>query len=142
MEYKKLLAAVAEVPDKDGRIIPAHVLERAVEVYNERRMEESDRKLLYREGGDPNFIEDVAGVIQDVEYDEDTKQVFVDVDFLDNTNGQIAKDLLQAGLPMYASFSASGVFQNRKYGFLDFSHFYLSHMPPNGVKFVKDFSEE
>jgi hypothetical protein len=142
MEYKKLLAAVAEVPDKDGRIIPASVLEKATEAYRERLMEESDRKLLYREGGDPNFIEEAAGVIQDVEYDEDTKQVFVDVDFLDNTNGQIAKNLLQAGLPMYASFSASGVFQNRKYGFLDFSHFYLSHMPPNGVKFVKDFSEE
>lgn len=142
MGYKKILAAVAEVPDKDGRIIPANVMARAVDAYKERAREESDRRFLYREDGDPNFIEDITGVIQDVEYDEDTNQVFVDVDFLDNANGKIAKDLLQAGLPLYASFSASGVFQNKKYGFLDFSHFYLSHMPPSGVKFVKDFSEE
>ena len=142
MEYKKLLAAIAEVPDKDGRIIPAHVLEKAAEEYSEKIREETDCKFLFRENGDSNFVSEAAGIIHDVEYDEDTKQVFVDVSFLDNMNGQVAKDLLQAGLPMYASFSASGVFQNKKYGFLDFSHFYLSHMPPNGVKFVKDFSEE
>lgn len=142
MKYKKLLAAVAEVPDKDGRIIPASVLEKAADVYKEKLIEKNDCKFLYREDGDLSLIEDAAGVIQDVNYDEDTKQVFVDVDFLDNSNGQIAKDLLQAGLPMYASFSASGFYQNKKFNFLDFSHFYLSHRSPNGVKFVKDFSEE
>ena len=142
MGYKKLLAAVAEVPDRDGRIIPADVLERAVEEYNEKIREKIDCKFLFKEGGDSNFVSEAAGVIQDVNYDEDTKQVFVDVDFLDNSNGQIAKDLLQAGLPMYASFSASGFYQNKKFNFLDFSHFYLSHRSPNGVKFVKDFSEE
>lgn len=142
MRYKKLLAAVAEIPDEDGKIIPADVLKKAAEEYNKRLIEEIDCKFLFRRGGDSNFISEAAGIIHDVDYDEDTDQVFVDVDFLDNANGKIAKDLLQVGIPLYASFSASYISQNKEYNFLDFSHFYLSYMPPNGVKFVVDFSEE
>ena len=143
MEYKKLLAAIAEVPDEDGKIIPADILKEAAIKYSRKiRRGEINCNFLFRRGGDPNFISEAAGIIHDVDYDEDTKQVFIDVGFLDSPNGKIAKDLLQAGIPLYASFSASYISQKKKYSFLDFSHFYLSYMPPNGVKFVKDFSEE
>lgn len=142
MEYKKLSAAIAEIPDEDGKIIPVDVLKEAARKYSKKIGEEIDCKFLFRRGGDPNFISEVAGIIHDVGYDEDTKQVFIDVDFLDNANGKVAKDLLQAGIPLHASFSASYISQKKEYNYLDFSHFYLSYMPPNGAKFVEDFSEE
>ena len=80
--------AVANVPNRHNVIYPTDVLKKAIEAYKK-----EGNNLLF--GSTSEDILNVAGVIKNIEYNDD--YVIADVSFTDSTYGKIAQGLAERG---------------------------------------------
>ena len=80
--------AVANIPNRDNIIYPTDVLKKAIEAYKK-----EGSNLLF--GSTSEDILNVAGVIKNIEYDDDC--VIADISFTDSTCGKSAQGLAERG---------------------------------------------
>ena len=80
--------AVANIPNRDNIIYPTDVLKKAIEAYKK-----EGSNLLF--GSTSEDILNVAGVIKNIEYDDDC--VIADISFTDSTCGKYAQGLAERG---------------------------------------------
>ena len=79
---------VANIPNRDNIIYPTDVLKKAIEAYKK-----EGSNLLF--GSTSEDILNVAGVIKNIEYDDDC--VIADISFTDSTCGKLAQGLAERG---------------------------------------------